>query len=136
MEVYGNIMNEYEKSLKSMQQEFEKSKHEYEVTDIFPPKLPLGYQYLMDCRLQLLLYEDQSIHCGETKKLGTTCVISPNHGWILSTKCNPAFSLIFQEENIKPSLNKFRISVTVTNISDENINIPRGHCIGYLLMRL
>ena len=72
-------------------------------------------------------YENQVTDIFPAKQLVTTyiCVISSYHGWIVSTKCNPA--LIFQEENIKPSFNKFRISVTDTNISDENINIPRGH---------
>ena len=113
----------------------ENSKQDYEVSDSFPLKLPLGYQYLMDCRLQLLLYEHQTIHSGETKHLATTCIISPNNGWILSTIPNPALNLFFQEEYIKPPLIKFRLVVKVTNTTDENRTLPTGLCIGYLLMK-
>lgn len=119
MDVYGSIMNEYEKSLKNMQQDLEKSKHEYEVTDVFLPKLPLGYQYLMDCRPQLLLFEDQTIHCGETKQLVTTCVISPNYGWILSTKCNPSLSLSsFKKKRLNPlSINsKYQFELQISQM--------------------
>ena len=129
------IMQEYEQVLMNMQYDFERSKLEYEVTDSFPPKPHSKYCNLFDCRLQLLLYEDVTIESGETKKLATTCIITPNNGWVLSTKPNPALGLILQEEYIKPSLLKFRLEVTVINITMERKSLPRGVCVAYLLMK-
>ena len=135
MEIYETIKHEYEKSLRNMQHDFENRKNEYEVSDSFPSKLPSGYQYLMDCRLQLLLYENIAVHSGETKQVTTTCVVTPNNGWVLSTKPNPELNLFFQEEYIKPSPIRFRVMVTVTNTTNEGIYIPTGICVGYLLLK-
>lgn len=132
---YEGLICEYEKNLKNMQRENECSKNEYEVNECFPPKPPLGYQYLFDCRLKLLLYEAETINAGETKQMPTTCVIAPNCSWILSIKPNPEHSLMIQEEYIKSSLYKYRVIVSVTNITSEIKFLPKGLCIGYLLLQ-
>jgi len=70
------IMQEYKQVLLNIQYDFEKRKLEYEYEYSFPPKPHSKYSNLFDCRLQLLLHEDQTIQSGETKQLSTTCIIS------------------------------------------------------------
>ena len=110
------------------------NENDFEVTSNFPPKLPLKYQHMFDCRIQLLLKESQNILPGESKLLETTCIITPHHGWILSTKPNPALNLIFCEKYLRNEFEPFRVSVQVTNIQEKSVNLPKGLCVGFLLL--
>ena len=109
--------------------------NDFEVTANFPPKPPLRYQHLFDCRIQLLLKKSETIHPGECKDLETSCIILPHHGWILSTKANPALNLVFHEKYLRNELDPLRATVTkVTNIQEKSIILPKGLCVGYLLL--
>ena len=138
MDVYNELVNgmyEYENRLKSLRLGYETSIHDVEVNQTFPCKPPDQYQSLFDCWLQLLLHEQISIESGETKVVSTCCIIMPNHGWNLTTLSSPTLPLIFQEQNVKNRDESFRLCVTITNITNENKNLPRGLCIGYLHMK-
>ena len=108
--------------------------NDFEITANFPPKPSLRYQHLFDCRIQLLLKKSETIHAGESKDMETSCIILPHHGWILSTKANPALNLVFHEKYLRNELNPLRATVQVTNIQEKSIILPKGLCVGYLLL--
>ena len=135
MDVYNMIWNEYENRLKNMQYGYETTMSDIEVNETFPSKPPAQYQSLFDCRLQLLLHEDVTIGSGETKSVSTCCIIIPNHGWVLSTLSNPSLNLIFQEQYVRNNHERVRLYVMITNIENESKFLPRGICVGYLLMK-
>ena len=108
--------------------------NDYEVTANFPPKPPLKYQHLFDCRIQLLLKKSETIHPGESQDMETSCIILPHHGWILSTKANPALNLVFHEKYLRNEMVPFRATVQVTNIEEKSMKLPKGLCVGYLLL--
>ena len=135
MDAYNKILNEYENRLKNFQYGYVTTVPDIEVNDTFPSKPPAQYQSLFDCRLQLLLHEDVTIGSGETKSISTCCIIMPNHGWVLSTLSNPSLNLIFQEQYVRNIQERVRLCVTITNIENASKYLPRGICVGYLLMK-
>ena len=135
---YRNILTrmEMEKQKNStIQTDYENNKKDFEITDNSPVKLQPKFQFMFDCRLKLLLYEDQLFYSGYTKRVATSCIIAPGNGWVISTKCNPSLGFIFQEEDLKMSEEKFRVYVTLTNISMETKYLKKDMCVGYLLLR-
>ena len=106
----------------------------YEINENFPPKLPLQFQHLMDCRLQLILKHNEIILPGDTKIMETTCTVAPHSGWILSTKPNPSLDLALHEQYIRPCSESTRVTVTITNTTTVTKNLPSGLCIAYLIL--
>ena len=105
-----------------------------EINESFPPKLPLKFQHMFDCRLQLILKYNETIHPGDTKIMETTCTVAPHSGWIISTKPNPSLDLALHEQYIRPCSDTSRVTVTLTNTTTATKNLPSGLCIAYLLL--
>ena len=137
MDLYKDLMTgvfDYENWMKNIQVGYETTR-DIEVNETLPNKPPPRYQALFDCRLQLLLHENVTIDSGETKSVATTCIIAPNHGWNLSTLSNLNLNIIFREEYVKNNSERYRLYVTISNITHESKSLPNGLCIGYLLMK-
>ena len=109
--------------------------YEYEITSAFPVKPRLELQKLLDMRLQLLLQTPVIIKSGETRKLPTTCIITPHHGWILATIPNPALTLISHESCLAEHTESYRLQISVTNTTKDSIHLPSMLCIGYLILK-
>ena len=110
--------------------------YEYEISTSFPVKPRLELQKFLDMRLQLLLQSPVIVKSGETRKLPTTCIITPYHGWILATIPNPSLSLISHETCISEQVNQpYRLNICVTNTSNESMHLPSMLCIGYLILK-
>ena len=105
---------------------------EYEINEYFPPKLPLGLQHLIDCRIQLLLKQKTTILPGEMKTVQTTCTVAPHSGWILSIKSNPNLDLCTKEMFVHPCNEP--VAIKLTNTTSYPKLLPKGICIGYLLL--
>ena len=129
-----NMVTTRDKRLDNVIADDDDDVNDFEITANFPPKPSLRYQHLFDCRIQLLLKKSETIHAGESKDMETSCIILPHHGWILSTKANPALNLVFHEKYLRNELDPFRATVQVTNIQEKLVKLPRGLCIGYLLL--
>ena len=119
-----NMVTTRDKRLDNVIADDDDDVNDFEITANFPPKPSLRYQHLFDCRIQLLLKKSETIHAGESKDMETSCIILPHHGWILSTKPNPALNLVFHEKYLRNELNPFRASVQVTNIQEKLIKLP------------
>ena len=129
-----NMVTTRDKRLDNVIADDDDDVNDFEITANFPPKPSLRYQHLFDCRIQLLLKKSETIHAGESKDMETSCIILPHHGWILSTKANPALNLVFHEKYLRNELNPLRATVQVTNIQEKSIILPKGLCVGYLLL--
>lgn len=108
---------------------------DYEISKEFPPKVQTHFLPLFDCRFQLLLQGNYNILPGETKKLPTNCIISPDNGWFLCTKSNPELDLMFHEDFFMNYPYKLRVNVLLTNVTNQIRNLGDGLCIGYILLK-
>lgn len=99
-----------------------------------PPRLPQKHRTLLDCRLKLLLKESQVFGPGEMKMCNTTLLITPKHGWNLSTRANPEVGLHFTEEFLRDRTETYRVRVQMTNLHESAKFLPQHFCIGYLIM--
>ena len=108
---------------------------DYEISPFFPPKVQSQFLPLFDCRLQLLLQGNYNILPGETKKLPTNCIISPDNGWFLSTIGNPELDLMFHEDFFTNYPYKLRVNVSLTNVTNQIRKLGDGLCIGYILLK-
>lgn len=100
-----------------------------------PARLSTKHRKLLDCRLKLLLKEQQVLNPGEMKVCDTNIKIHPKHGWNLSTRSNPTIvGIHFTEAYLKDWHETYRVKVQITNMENCVKALPQDLCIGYLVM--
>ena len=130
------LLSQYEKKLKEMEIENQYNHIEYEITESFPPKLPLNLRFMFDCRMKIFAYENTHILPGEIKYVKSSTIISSeNGGWssVYILK-NTNLNLSIYEAHIQPSQTSQRIFVKVANTSTHEMYLCRGICFAYLLL--
>ena len=100
-----------------------------------PPRLPLQFQSLFDCRIQLLVNTTLYFSPGETIFVETNTIIHPHHGRVLQTIANEKLGMMFYEELLFDASETYRLKVKLTNLKNLNVILPSGICCGYLLMK-
>jgi hypothetical protein len=105
------------------------------VTPQFPARPTLN-EHLFDCRVHLLLKKSETLQVGETRKLETSCIIHPHHGWKLYTKPEPLNQnkFYFHRKCLKDKMNSFRVNVQLTNVQNKVVKLPQGKHVGYLVL--
>ena len=100
-----------------------------------PPRLPLQFQPLFDCRIQLLVNTTVYLSPGETIFVETNTIIHPHHGRVLQTIENEKLEMMFYEKLLLDASESYRLKVKLTNLKNLNVILPKGICCGYLLMK-
>lgn len=115
---------------------YQTNPYEYFISPSFPSAPTNEIRGLFDCRMKLLSCTEMSICPGQTTSIPTTCILTPKHSWMITTKPNPDLPLLFQEESIADNAEEnTRLYITISNISNQIVNIPQFLCVGFLLLK-
>lgn len=135
---FEDLLQQYESEVDAVEAEC-RSLDDYVISNIFPPSMSIR----ADCRMQLQLALPLPLEPGCTVSAPTTCIIAETAGTssggqprFLHSIANPNLNVLFQEQPVRPAVDgQYRLNVTISNITGERMVLPRGTCVGYLLIK-
>ena len=117
-------------------EKYEDGEPDYMIGPSFPREPDHDLRYLIDYRVKLLLKDDILLEPSESQLVATCCKIScksPNLS--MHVKAYEKLPVSFESEGIISSKYNGTVFVKLSNFSNNQVKLPSGAILGYLILQ-